>query len=91
MKFGEVRGRKFSVVFVFGFENKARREEVSVGVDFVDVVLSKMREIKVVSVLKKFLLGFLSFELIKFEIGTSMVLPAFETVKLSNVAMEISL
>ena len=88
---GEVRGRKFSVVFVFGFEDEAGRGKVSVGVDFVDVVFSKASRIKVIGVLYKFLFSFLSFKLVEFEIGTSMVLPAFETVKLSNVAMEISL
>ena len=91
MQFSEVRGRKFSVVFVFGFEDEAGRGKVSVGVDFVDVVLSKVSGIKVMGVLDEFLFSLLSFELIKFEVGTSMVLPAFEPVKLSNVAIKIGL
>ena len=71
MQLSEVRGRKFSIIFVFGFENKTRRGKVSVGVDFVDIGLSKASGIKVIGVLDKFLFSFLSFELIKFEIVAS--------------------
>ena len=91
MQFGEVRGRKFSVVFVFGLENKTRRGIVSVGVDFVDIILSKASGIKVVGVLDKFLFGFLSFELVEFEVVARMMFAAFETVMLRDFAMEVSL
>ena len=91
VKFGEVSSRKFSVVFVFRLENKARRGKVSVGIDFVDIILSKSSGIKVVSVLDKFLFSLLSFELIEFEVVASVMLSAFKSVMLSNVAMKISL
>ena len=66
VQFGEVSGGKFSVIFVFGLENKAGRGKVSVGIDFVDIILSKSSGINVVGVLDKFLFSFLSFELIEF-------------------------
>lgn len=91
MQFVEIRGRKFSVVFVFGFENKAGRGKVSVGIDFVDISLSKESGIEVVGVLDKFLFSSLSFELIEFEVVASVMLSAFKSVMLSNVAMKISL
>ena len=91
VKFGEVSSRKFSVVFVFRLENKAGRGKVSVGIDFVDIILSKESGIKVVGVLDKFLFSLLSFELIEFEIVASVMFAAFKSVMLSNVAMKISL
>ena len=66
VKFVEVSGGKFSIIFVFGLENKAGRGIVSVGIDFVDISLSKSSGIKVVCVLDKFLFSLLSFELIEF-------------------------
>ena len=91
MQFVEIRGRKFSVVFVFGFENKAGRGKVSVGIDFVDISLSKSSGIKVVGVLEEFLFSFLSFKLVEFEVIAGVMFAAFKTVMLSNVAMKISL
>ena len=41
---------------------------MSVGVDFVDVVLSKESGIKVIGVLDEFLFSFLSFKLVEFEV-----------------------
>jgi len=91
VQFGEVSGGKFSVIFVFGFENKAGRGKVSVGVDFVDVVLSKVSGIKVMGVLYEFLFGLLSFELVEFEVIASVMFATFKTVMLRNFAMKVSL
>ncbi len=90
-QFCEVRGRKFSVVFVFGFEDKAGRGIVSVGVNFVDISLSKVSRIKVVGILDEFLFGFLSFELVEFEVIASVMFATFKTVMLRNFAMEVGL
>ena len=91
VQFGEVGGRKFSVVFVFGFENEAGRGKVSVGVDFVDIILSKVSGIKVIGVLDEFLFGFLSFELVEFEIVAGVMFATFKTVMLRDFAMKVSL
>ena len=91
MQLSEVRGRKFSVVFVFGFENEARRGKVSVGVDFFDVILSKASRIKVIGVLDEFLFSLLSFELVEFEITAGVMFAPFKSVMLSDFAMKVSL
>ena len=64
---------------------------MSVGVNFVDIVLSETSGIKVVGVLDKFLFGFLSFELVEFKVVASMVLSTFEPIELRDFAMEVSL
>ena len=90
-QFDEVRGGKFSDVFVFGFENKAGRGVVSVRVNLFDVSLSKESEIKVMSVLKNFLFSSLSFKLIEFEVVASMMFAAFKFVVLRDLVMKVSL
>ena len=77
VELSEVRGRKFSIIFVFGFENETGRGKVSIGVDFVDVVLSKASGIKVIGVLDEFLFSLLSFELIESKIIAFVVFTNF--------------
>ena len=91
MQFVEIRGRKFSVVFVFGFENETGRGKVSIGVDFIDVVLSKASGIKVIGVLDEFLFSFLSFKLVEFEVVASVMFTTFKPVMLRDFAMKVSL
>ena len=91
VKFVEVSGGKFSVIFVFGFENKAGRGKVSVGVYFIDIVLSETSGIKVVGVLDKFLFSLLSFELIEFKVFARVMLTAFKSVELRDFAMKVGL
>ena len=89
VQFGEVS--EFSVIFVFGFENKAGRGVVSVGVNFVDIGLSETSGIKVFGVLDKFLFSLLSFELVEFKVVARVMFATFKPVMLRDFAMEVSL
>ena len=91
VQFGEVSGGKFSVIFVFGFENEAGRGVVSVGVNFVDIGLSETSGIKVFGVLDKFLFSLLSFELVKFKVVARVMFATFKPVMLRDFAMKIGL
>ena len=91
VELSEVRGRKFSIIFVFGFENETGRGKVSIGVDFVDVVLSKASGIKVIGVLDEFLFSFLSFKLVEFEVVARVMFATFKSVMLRDFAMKVSL
>ena len=91
VELSEVRGRKFSVVFVLGFEDKAGRGVVSVRVNSFDVGLSKVSGIKVMCVLDEFLFCLLCFKLVEFEVIASVMFATFKTIMLRDFAMKVGL